>query len=129
MKDGHLFYNSVCHFAFDSDNPISAGTSSVLKFRPHNFLRGQRVCPEHFTNSFYAADDVMTDIGNTSKSCKKKWSAIYYPFHQPHCPSTTKNFLIDLILCIYAAYNVYSILDFSSLYAIYLQGSCFLAPL
>lgn len=54
MKDGHLSNNSGCHFAFDSDNPVSAGTSSVLKFRPHNFLRGQKECalhilPIHFT--------------------------------------------------------------------------------
>lgn len=47
---------------------------------------------------------------------QKKWSVIYYPFKELRCPSTSKNFLTDLILSMCAAYNAYSTTDFCFIY-------------
>lgn len=70
----------------------------------------------------------MADICNElSKSWQKKWSVIYYPLQGQCCPSTTKNFLTDLILCIYSAYNVYVFhIRFQVDLPKHVQGSCFL---
>lgn len=48
MKDGHLCYNCGCHFAFDSDNPAPAGTTSALKFRPYTSTEDKKSMPYTF---------------------------------------------------------------------------------